>query len=160
MIDLKDIGNRVTCPKCGKEGIVRVLRTRKKGREYLYLVVRHYDENRYCIIKRVNIESIEGIEDVLKLISELEELKKNVRSLEKENKELKEENEELCIENSVLKDRLGFYEEIWRKSIIISKDERIEEKINKIKDLLKQYDGVRILPYKLEVQIVYGVEKE
>jgi len=160
MISLKDIGKKIVCPKCRKEGVVRITRQRKKGREYLYLVVRHYNENRYCIIKRIDIESIEGIEDILKAVGELEDLKERLRDLEEENTLLEEENKRLRIENSTLRDRLGIYEELWRKSIVISRSERLEERIDEIRNLLKRYDGLRILPFRYEVRIEYGLESE
>ncbi len=160
MIGLKDIGKKVVCPKCGKEGVLRVLRTRKKGKEYWYLVVRHYDENRYCIMRRISIERIESIEEVLKLIGELEELRRKIQGLEEEKGRLEKEVMNLRVENTMLRDRIEFYEEVWRKSIVISRSEQLEERIDKIRDLLKQYDGIRILPFKYEVRIEYGLESE
>jgi len=158
MIGLRDIGKKITCPKCGKEGMVRVVRNRKKGREYWYLVVRHYDENKYCIIRRIDVERIETIEDVVRLVGELEELRKRVKTLETENEGLKKELMKLRVENSMLKGKVEFYEDIWRKSIIVRKTEKVEDKIDEIKNLLKQYDGIRILPFKYKVEIQYGLE--
>jgi hypothetical protein len=48
------VGERVVCPKCGKEGIVGVDSFKAKGKGYAYLVVRHYEHSRTrrCVIKR------------------------------------------------------------------------------------------------------------
>jgi len=159
VIELKDVGRRVRCTKCGKEGVVRVVIQRKKDYRYLYIVVRHYNENRYCIIKRIDVKKIKSIEDVLKLIGELEELRKKTRLLEEENEQLKKELMNLRIENSMLKDKVESYEEILRKSIVITRNEKIEERIDEIKNLLKNYDGIRIIPFKYILEIRYGIEK-
>jgi hypothetical protein len=46
------VGERVVCPKCGREGKVGVTTFRAKGREYTYWVVNHPDA-RKCIIGKV-----------------------------------------------------------------------------------------------------------
>jgi len=160
VVSLRDVGLKVVCPKCGRKGIVRIVKQKKKEKEYMYLVVRHYSENRYCIIKRINTEKIEATEDLLRLVDELEELRKMVQNLKEENEKLKEENRKLRVENSVLRDRLEFFESIWRRSVIISRDERIEEKIEEISNLLKRYDGVIILPFRFKIEIEYGLENK
>jgi transcription elongation factor Elf1 len=45
----------VTCPKCGKQGIIGVDKIRTRGKLYIYLVVRHYVRGRVqrCFIKRI-----------------------------------------------------------------------------------------------------------
>ena len=46
------VGQRVVCPKCGREGKAGINTFRAKGREYTYLVVNHADA-RKCVIGRV-----------------------------------------------------------------------------------------------------------
>jgi uncharacterized OB-fold protein len=46
------VGERVVCPKCGREGKVGVTTFKAKGREYTYWVVNHPDA-RKCIIGKV-----------------------------------------------------------------------------------------------------------
>jgi len=46
------VGQRVVCPKCGREGKAGVSTFRAKGREYTYYVVNHPDA-RKCVIKRI-----------------------------------------------------------------------------------------------------------
>jgi hypothetical protein len=47
-------GERVKCPKCNKVGVAAVDRFTAKGREYYYVVVRHFegDKVRRCVIRR------------------------------------------------------------------------------------------------------------
>jgi hypothetical protein len=47
-------GERVECPKCNKVGVAAVDRFTAKGREYYYVVVRHFegDKVRRCVIRR------------------------------------------------------------------------------------------------------------
>jgi len=46
------VGQRVICPKCGREGKAGINTFRAKGREYTYYVVNHADA-RKCVIARV-----------------------------------------------------------------------------------------------------------
>jgi hypothetical protein len=46
------VGQRVKCPKCGREGVARVYTIRAKGHEYVYAVVNHADGGK-CVIKRI-----------------------------------------------------------------------------------------------------------
>ena len=51
------VGERVICPKCGKEGVVAIERVGAKGHRYAYVAVRHYGppdwRARKCYIRRV-----------------------------------------------------------------------------------------------------------
>jgi len=51
------VGEKVTCPKCGKEGVVALERVGAKGHRYVYVAVRHYGppewRARKCYIMRV-----------------------------------------------------------------------------------------------------------
>jgi hypothetical protein len=54
------IGQRIICPRCGREGKAGVSTFRAKGREYTYLVVNHSDA-RKCIIARAGEEVLQHI---------------------------------------------------------------------------------------------------
>jgi hypothetical protein len=51
------VGEKVTCPRCGRQGVVAVERVAAKGHHYWYVVVRHYEPPDYkvqkCYVKRV-----------------------------------------------------------------------------------------------------------
>jgi hypothetical protein len=51
------VGERVACPKCGRQGVVAIERVAAKGHHYWYAVVRHYEPPDYrvqkCYIRRV-----------------------------------------------------------------------------------------------------------
>jgi RNA polymerase-interacting CarD/CdnL/TRCF family regulator len=51
------VGERVVCPKCGKEGVVAIERVGAKGHRYAYVAIRHYGppewRARKCYIMRV-----------------------------------------------------------------------------------------------------------
>jgi len=51
------VGERVTCPKCGREGVVAIERVGAKGHRYVYIAIRHYGppdwRARKCYIRRV-----------------------------------------------------------------------------------------------------------
>ena len=155
--DLSLVGKKIVC-KCGREGIVKITRMRK-GREYIYLVVRHYSENRYCIIKRISadLSRIENVEEILRLVRELEEQRKELKVLREENDKLTKENIELRFEKKHLEKQLEFFKDVWKRSIVVRRDD-IEEKLRKIKELVEEYDGVRIIPFRIKVveTIEYG----
>jgi len=50
------IGQKVVCPKCGKEGIVAIDSFKAKGKVYRYLVVRHYvgSKTQRCVLGRLD----------------------------------------------------------------------------------------------------------
>jgi len=52
------VGQKVACPKCGKEGIVAVDTFRAKGKTYRYLVIRHYmnGKTHRCVIGKLDSE--------------------------------------------------------------------------------------------------------
>jgi hypothetical protein len=52
------VGQRIKCPKCGREGVARVYTIRAKGHEYVYLMVNHADGK--CVIKRVSAREREA----------------------------------------------------------------------------------------------------
>ena len=52
------VGQRVKCPKCGREGVARVYTVRAKGHEYTYWMVNHADGK--CVIKRVSAREREA----------------------------------------------------------------------------------------------------
>jgi hypothetical protein len=52
------VGQRVKCPKCGREGVARVYTVRAKGHEYTYWMVNHADKK--CVIKRVSAREREA----------------------------------------------------------------------------------------------------
>jgi hypothetical protein len=51
------VGEKVTCPRCGRQGVVAVERVAAKGHHYWYVVVRHYEPPDYkvqkCYIRRL-----------------------------------------------------------------------------------------------------------
>jgi hypothetical protein len=60
------VGERVTCPRCGRRGVVAIERIAAKGHHYWYAVIRHYEPPEYkvekCYIRRVEgpSETVEG----------------------------------------------------------------------------------------------------
>jgi len=53
------IGQKVACPKCGKEGIVAVDSFKAKGKTYRYIVIRHYINGKTsrCVIGKLDEQS-------------------------------------------------------------------------------------------------------
>jgi DNA-binding transcriptional ArsR family regulator len=78
-------GVRITCPKCGKPGLLGVDVSRAKGRVYLYVVARHYEGGRRskCVLLPVR----QGVEQLRVRVAELGE---RVAELERENKWLRQ----------------------------------------------------------------------
>jgi DNA-binding transcriptional ArsR family regulator len=78
-------GVRITCPKCGKPGLLGVDVSRAKGRVYLYVVARHYEGGRRskCVLLPVR----QGVEQFRVRVAELGE---RVAELERENKWLRQ----------------------------------------------------------------------
>ena len=88
------IGQRVKCPKCGREGKAGVSVFKAKGREYVYLVVNHSD-GRKCVVVRADKAVLQSVkqaagEDALRLREENEKLKAEVARLREENARLRE----------------------------------------------------------------------
>jgi len=87
-------GQRVKCPKCGREGKAGVSLFKVKGREYVYLVVNHSD-GRKCVVARAGKAVLQSVkqasgEDALRLREENEKLKAEVARLREENRQLRE----------------------------------------------------------------------
>jgi len=89
-------GQRVKCPRCGREGKAGVSVFRAKGREYVYLVVNHSD-GRKCVIARADKAVLQAVKPVLQSVKpeEVEKLKARIAELEEENARLREENRQL-----------------------------------------------------------------
>ncbi|MCC6064673.1 MAG: DNA replication initiation control protein YabA, partial [Thermofilum sp.] len=99
-------GQRVKCPKCGREGKAGVSVFKAKGKEYVYLVVNHSD-GRKCVIARADkavLQAVKPEEAVLQAVKpvlqsvkpeEVEKLKARIAELEEENARLREENRQL-----------------------------------------------------------------
>jgi hypothetical protein len=81
--DLGKVGERVTCPKCSKPGILAIDTFRAKGRVYSYLVVRHYEGGRVhrCVLSPAKPAKPE----------EVEQLRRRVVELERENEQLRQQ---------------------------------------------------------------------
>jgi hypothetical protein len=79
------IGQRIACPKCGREGKAGVSTFRAKGREYTYLVVNHAD-GRKCIVGRADKVVLQTVKP---------ETEAEVARLREENARLREENRQL-----------------------------------------------------------------
>ena len=90
------VGQRVICPRCGREGKAGVSVFRAKGREYVYLVVNHSD-GRKCVIARADRAALQSVKPVLPPVKpeEVEKLKARIAELEEENARLREENKQL-----------------------------------------------------------------
>jgi hypothetical protein len=67
------VGQRVICPRCGREGKAGISIFKAKGREYVYHVVSHADA-RKCIIARA--DSTEEAEKIVDLAASSEEVEK------------------------------------------------------------------------------------
>jgi hypothetical protein len=56
-VEVWKVGEKVACPKCGRQGVVAIERVAAKGHHYWYAVVRHYEPPDYrvqkCYIRRV-----------------------------------------------------------------------------------------------------------
>jgi len=89
-------GQRVKCPRCGREGKAGVSVFRAKGREYAYLVVNHSDGKK-CVVARADKAVLQAVKPVLQSVKpeEVEKLKARVAELEEENARLREENRQL-----------------------------------------------------------------
>jgi hypothetical protein len=83
------VGQRVKCPRCGREGKAGVSTFRAKGREYVYLVVNHSDGKK-CVVARADKAVLQAVKP-----EEVEKLKARVAELEEENARLREENRQL-----------------------------------------------------------------
>jgi formate dehydrogenase maturation protein FdhE len=66
------VGQRIKCPRCGREGKAGISFFKAKGREYVYLVVNHSD-GRKCVIARAD-GNTEGVEKPADLAASSEEV--------------------------------------------------------------------------------------
>ena len=61
------VGERIVCPKCGKEGIVKEHKVKVKGKEYRYLVVVHNDKTTHSLgVKRSKTGVKSGVKQGVK----------------------------------------------------------------------------------------------
>jgi len=95
------VGQRIKCPKCGREGKAGVSVFKAKGKEYAYLVVNHSD-GRKCVIARADKAVLQTVKRVLQAVKPEE-----VEKLREENEKLKAEVERLREENSQLREALA-----------------------------------------------------
>jgi len=136
------------CPKCGREGTVRVVRQRKRQGEYRYVVIDHQFTT-HAVDRDSMVDIIE------RLLNENWELKVKVSELTKENAELKEKVKKLLEENVELKVKAEAYEEMKNHMVWILK--RNVEKLEEIKNLLEEgkLDEVYVIPIKHEIRAKY-----
>jgi len=91
------VGQRVLCPKCGKEGKAGISVFRAKGREYVYCVVNHANA-RKCVVGRAEksvLQAVKPEEEVARWKSEVEKLREENEQLREQVARLKEENQQL-----------------------------------------------------------------
>ena len=96
------VGERVTCPKCGRPGILAIDTFRAKGKVYKYWVVRHYEGGR-CVRHVIGPVGPEAAKPAKPEEAEVVQLKQRVAELERENEQLRVQVERLQAENEQLR---------------------------------------------------------
>ncbi|MCC6004510.1 MAG: hypothetical protein LM590_09235 [Thermofilum sp.] len=121
------VGQRVICPRCGREGKAGVSVFKAKGREYAYLVVNHSDGKK-CVIARADGAVLPPVKPVLQTVKpeeverlreENEKLRGELARLEEENKRLREaiaKVREAVIAQAGPRERTCVRKVAWRES--------------------------------------------
>jgi hypothetical protein len=100
------VGQKIVCPKCGREGKAGISTFKAKGHEYTYLVVNHSDGKK-CVIARADKAVLQAAKRVLPPVKPAEE----VEQLKAKIAELEEENARLRVENARLKEAIAKVQE-------------------------------------------------
>jgi len=135
-INLENVlGKKITCPKCGREGIVALESFKVGGKAYTYYVVRHYDvviekdgkrkhSTRRCILgpAKTPAKSVAVAESQPTKPAKEEELQREVERLKAENERLQRENAELRGQLSGLQNLQNWVLAAKAQALVIDRD--------------------------------------